>query len=606
MPVDLSKTREVDGSPASERSLGESRLWRPHLGASLLCVAIYSAAVAIVWPIVNLATDDDFAYARMAEIFARTGHLVFNGWETAMVGWQVVWGGLFIHLFGYSYLTLRLSIIVLGALLTLLLHHVLLRSGVVGAAAVLGTLTVALSPLFIPMAASYMTDVPALLCIVLAVYGCQRALRAPSDRVALAWLCGSAALNVFDGTVRQIAWLGTLIIVPSAFWLLRHRKGFKAIGIVTWTGSVLAIVVLMIWLSHQPYVLPEHIIAGPINRSTLRHLVRVCFYGPLEVFCFSLPVLIAWISELRALSRRRRLQIVGFCAGIAPFLLLAAHHNKVQGRLPPWSANVVSRYGIMWSVPLMGDRPEIVPVTITSLVAVVLIASLAGFIIWLKRNARKDWFRKHEDPARRDELSLFETCGLLLPFSVAYFALLLPRAAFPSIFFDVWDRYFLPLIFVAVVLLLRLLKERQHEIPVSCYAVLLLFSFLSVAGTHDVFTAFRTIESIRTDLNSHGIPLSTISGPWQEDGANQIEAKGYINDSRLENPPGAYQLPPHPPLHQCLYWFGPLVPGLEFRYVLTVERLSCLVPSQYPDVTFTTWLPPFRRTIYVERNPSPH
>ena len=78
MPVDLSKPREVIGSPASESSPTESRLRRPHLGASLLCVAIYSAALVAVWPVVNLATDDDFAYAKMAQIFEKTGHLVFN------------------------------------------------------------------------------------------------------------------------------------------------------------------------------------------------------------------------------------------------------------------------------------------------------------------------------------------------------------------------------------------------------------------------------------------------------------------------------------------------------------------------------------------------
>lgn len=608
MPVDLSNIDKTHGPSASERLIADSRLVRSQLWASFFCVAVYAIAITLIWPVVELATDDDFAYGKMALLFAHTGHFVFNGWETAMVGWQVVWGALFIHLFGYSYLTLRLSVIVLGALLAFLLHRVLLRSGVTGTAAVLGTLTVVLSPLFLPMAASYMTDLPALLCIVAAVYGCQRALRANSDRAALAWLCGSAALNVMDGTVRQIAWLGALVIVPSAFWLLRNRPGFKAIGVITWLLSVLSIALLMLWLSHQPYVLPEHILAGRINLVSLRHLLRACVYGPLEIMCFSLPVLIAWIFDLRALSRRRRLQLVAFCALITPLLLLAAHHNKIQGRLPPWSANVVGRYGILWSVPLLGDRPEILPMPITSLLAIVLAASLAGFLIWFRKSFRKEWFRKpvQQQPELRNELSLYETCILVLPFSAAYFALLLPRAAFPSTFFDVWDRYYLPLILVAVILLLRLLRERQREVPVSCYAVLLIFGFFAVTATHDMFNAYRAIASIRADLQARGIPLTTVSGPWQEDGANQINVRGYINDDRLENPPGAYQLALHPPLEDCGYWFGPLVPALHFQYVLTVEKRSCLVPSQYPDVTYSTWLPPFRRTIYIERNPAEH
>jgi hypothetical protein len=411
-------------------------------------------------------------------------------------------------------------------------------------------------------------------------------------------------LNVLDGTVRQIAWLGALVIVPSGFWLLRNRKGFKTVGIITWLISLLSVALLMIWFLHQPYVLPEHIIRGPIDFLVLRHLARICVYGPLEVLCFSLPVLIAWIFELQTLSRRRKLQIVAFCALITPLLFLATHYNVIQGRLPPWTENVVGRYGILWSTPLLGDRPEILTRALTSLLAITLFSSLAGFILWW-RNIGRDWFAKHIDerPSGSNELSLRETCVLVLPFSAIYFALLLPRAAFPFIFSDVWDRYFIPLIFVAVLLLLRLMKDWRREVPVSCYAVLLIFSFFSVAGTRDLFTTYRAIASIRSDLKAHGVDLTTVSGPWEEDGANQINAQGYLNDDRLKNPPGAYQLTLDPPLDQCHYWFGPLLPALHFQYVLTVQRLKCLVPSQYPDVTYTTWLPPFRRTIYIERNP---
>jgi hypothetical protein len=601
MLVDLSNPEVRDGSSSDDPG-PKSRL-RPQLLDSLLCVGIFCAAIAIIWPVVELATDDDFAYSKMALAFSRTGHFVFNGWETTMVGWQVAWGALFIRLFGDSYLCLRFSTIVLGILLIWLLHRVLLRAGVTGAAAVFGTLTVVLSPLFLPMATSYMTDVPALLCIVVCVYGCQRALRARSDKTALLWLCGSAALNVLDGTVRQIAWLGTLVMVPSAFWLLRERKRFKIAAVITWLLSVLAIALFMIWFLRQPYVLPEHIIRGQITAVVFWRMLRLCVYGSLEVLCFSLPVLVAWIFEVRKLSRRRKLQIVGLCVALCPLLLWAVHYNKIQGRLPPWSANVVSRYGILWSAPLMGDKPEILPVTITSLVAIVLLISLGGFLLWIVSFRRRDRIAAFSPPANRTELSLRESCVLLLPFAAAYFALMLPRAAFPSLFSDVFDRYYLPLIMVAVILLLRLLREHTREIPVTCYVVLLLFSFFSITGTHDLFSTYRASAAARSEIEAAGVSPSNISGPWQEDGSNQILAQGYINDDRLENPPHAFQKPLHPELEKCDYWYAPLVPALHFRYVLTVEKLKCLTPSQFPDVTYTTWLPPYQRTVYVERNP---
>ena len=74
---------------------------------------------------------------------------------------------------------------------------------------VLGALTVGLSPIFLPMAASYMTDVAGLFVIVLCLYLCQRAVAAQSDRATVLWLCCAAASNVAGGTVRQSPGSGT-------------------------------------------------------------------------------------------------------------------------------------------------------------------------------------------------------------------------------------------------------------------------------------------------------------------------------------------------------------------------------------------------------------
>ena len=596
-------------TPAASKSSCEERT-RPRAPAfniwpSVWPVLIYCVSVLVIWPVVELATDDDFAYAKMALTFAHTGHFVFNGWETAIVGWQVAWGALFIRLFGYSYLTLRFSTLLLGAAAAFLLHRVLLRSGVSVGFATFGSVTVVLSPLFVPMATSYMTDVPALLCLVVVIYGCQRALRATTDRSALAWLCGSAALNIIDGTVRQIVWLGTLVMIPSAFWLLRHRKGFKTAAAITWLLSLVAILAIMAWFSRQPYALPEHVVKGPLTGNGLLRMLRVSVYGPLEIFCFSLPIQVAWIYELRTINRARKLQTVAVCAILSPFLLWAAHYNKVQGRLPPWSANVVSRYGILFSVPLMGDHPEILPISLTSILAAILFLSLAGFLIWLVRAIKRR--RLHMDAAALPltELTLRETLVLLLPLTAAYLLLLLPRAAFPSSFSDVYDRYYLPLIAVAVIILLRLLREKTPELPAISYVVLLFFSFFSITATHDLFSAFRTVAGVRAMLQAHGIPSTTISGPWEVDTANQIEAQGYTNDDRIEVPVGAYQKPAHPPLEDCKYVLGSQLPALHFNYVLTVEKLKCLAPSEFPDVTYSAWLPPYSRTIYIERNPNP-
>jgi hypothetical protein len=127
----------------------------------LLCAAIVALCWWVSHPVAEMAFMDDWAYAKTAQVFAQTGHFVYNGWNSQILGWQVVWGALFIKLFGFSFFVLRLSTLFVATATVFLFHSILIRFGVNAKNAVLGTFTLGLSPL----AASYMTDVPALFVI---------------------------------------------------------------------------------------------------------------------------------------------------------------------------------------------------------------------------------------------------------------------------------------------------------------------------------------------------------------------------------------------------------------------------------------------------------
>ncbi len=182
----------------------------------------------MIYPVAAMPFGDDFSYTKTALEFARTGHFVYNGWATAMLGWLIPWGALFIKLFGFSFTAVRLSMLPIAMATVYLFHDILRRFGINPANAVLGTLTMALSPLFLPLASTYMTDVPGLFVIVVCIYMCQRAVAAKSNKAALYWLVFATLVNIAGGTVRQIAWLGALVMVPSTAWFLRERRGMKA------------------------------------------------------------------------------------------------------------------------------------------------------------------------------------------------------------------------------------------------------------------------------------------------------------------------------------------------------------------------------------------
>ncbi len=117
-------------------------------------------------------------------MLAQTGHIVYNGWATAMLGWQLWLGALFAKLFGPSFTAIRASTLFVALLTDFLIQRTLVRAGVSSRNATIGTLAVALSPLFLPLALCFLTDFGGLFFIVLCLYACLRAVLAESDRAA--------------------------------------------------------------------------------------------------------------------------------------------------------------------------------------------------------------------------------------------------------------------------------------------------------------------------------------------------------------------------------------------------------------------------------------
>jgi len=77
----------------------------------LACATLFTACFWISWPVAQMGFIDDWSFIKTAQVFARTAHLVYNGWSGPMLGWQVLWGALFIRLFGFSFMAVKLSIL---------------------------------------------------------------------------------------------------------------------------------------------------------------------------------------------------------------------------------------------------------------------------------------------------------------------------------------------------------------------------------------------------------------------------------------------------------------------------------------------------------------
>src|SRR5690348_5775524 len=75
----------------------------------LICALVFTACYWTAWPIAEMGFDDDWSYIKSAQVFAQTGHWVYNGWAAMILGWQIPWGALFIRLFSFSFTVVKLS-----------------------------------------------------------------------------------------------------------------------------------------------------------------------------------------------------------------------------------------------------------------------------------------------------------------------------------------------------------------------------------------------------------------------------------------------------------------------------------------------------------------
>ncbi len=567
----------------------------------LFCAAIAAACLLASYPVAEIGFVDDWSYIKTALDFARTGHFIFNGWATAMLGWQVVWGALFIKLFGFSFTVVRSSEWLVALASVFLFHQILLRFGVAPRDAVFGTLTLGISPLFLPLAASYMTDVPGLFAVLVCIYMCQRAVAAKSDRATLLWLCSAALVNVAGGTVRQIAWLGALVMVPSTAWLLRRRRAILPAGILLWAASLAGVFACMDWFSRQPYSESEAGIVGvPIRPTMFLHLGVTLLKTLLCLLFVLLPVLVAWLPAARSLSLKSRRRIAGFGLAIIVIYIFLGFRGLLEGNILPWISHILMQSG-MAPAPgstMLGSAPAIFPVWVRVAISVIVIVAVLIFaeVLFCERMLQKI------NRSGKTNSSWRDVAWILGPYAISYLALLLPRAIHGLIF----DRYLLGLMIVAIVALLKL-YEQQFSAQLSgiSWFVLALFALCTIAATHDWFALNRARVAAAAEIHASGIPRRFIQGGLEYDGWTQIEDGGHANSPFVRVPAQAYDpnVQPLPLAPACRLGYTSFTPLVKPKYFLTLGRMNCLASSNFSPVEYRAWLPPFQRTVYIQQLP---
>jgi Dolichyl-phosphate-mannose-protein mannosyltransferase len=562
----------------------------------LICACIVAAGVLLAHPVAEMGFQDDWSYIRTALEFARTGHFIFNGWATAMLGWMIPWGALFLRIFGFSFTAARMSMLPLAMATVYFFHATLARFGIGPRNSAFGALTLGFSPVFFPMAASYMSDIPGLLVIVLCLYFCLRAVQAGTPRSTAFWLCCAAAMGAAGGTARQTAWLGVLVMVPSTAWLLRTRPGVLRTGILLWAGGALVIAASLYWWNLQPYSVPEKIYRRTINPFWIHHTTGTLIKAFLCFLLLLAPLLVAWLGQVHHIGRKGLFRTAAIVSFFALFLIFSGIGDFWS---MPWIPHLINSvlYGRA-EFPIFGIHP--LPLGLRIALSLLIVGSALIFIeyAFAVRAQQPEQISKEIHPTWQ------QIWWLLGPFFLAYLALLLPRARSEFLY----DRYLLGIMPVAIIVLLRMHQQWvAPHVPTVSFAVMLVFAIVSICGTHDWFALNRARLSAIRSLNASGVPDRSIQAGFEYDGWTQIEAAGYVNEKRMIRPPGAYHevLPQLQFAKECRSFFSIDATAIQPEYFVVSSPMPCFVPSMYPSVSYRAWLPPFHRTVYVQQLSKP-
>ena len=562
---------------------------------AILCALLSGVSVLAVNPVLEMGVNDDWSYTFSALQLALTGRLTYNGWSEPIIGAQACWAALWIKVFGFSFTLVRWSALPFAVGSAWLLYLLGRRAGLKASLALLGTLTIVLSPLFIPLAASFMTDVPAFFFLVACAYGGLRSLESTAPRHCLAWLALAAVAGFTGGTVRQIVWGEPVLLLPCVIWNRRRNRAIVAGGASIWGASALAAALVLWWHQQQRYVLPERLPwALPFMTPAPRALLGILFRFAVSSALIILPVLLTYTA-----GRRTRLKPL--LAAVGALLVPWGLWRATSAGYLPLLGNMVTGAGILRpsQVALGYAGTALTRPVRGALAAILFVASsccLASFF-----QSFGDWLkaRRNTGPKEFADRGLVNFLLAFGPFAAWYILVLVVAEG------SLIDRYFLPLMPAVVIPLLWQFERRvQQQAPLVAWLALAIFALYGVATTHDYLAAARARLAAATEVAARGVPRTSITAGFEYDAWTQLEQTGYVRSFELP-PPDSAGWPPAGDARPIWtnFWFRAATPSIDPRYFVVHSAQPDLVASQFPRIQYIAWLPPFRRSVTVQTLP---
>jgi len=553
---------------------------------ALMCAFAVLLCDLVSRPFVNMGIADDGTYILIAQKLAATGHIVYSGNTTPFLGWQLYLAAAFIKLFGFSFTTVRMSTLLVAMAIAFVLQRTLVRAGINERNATIGTLTLVLSPLFLTLSSTFMSDIFGLFAVLCCLYCCLRTLQSSTARAAITWLCLAVSTNAICGTSRQIAWLGVLVMVPSTLWLLRFNRRVFFASLAANIGGIIFVFACLHWFNQQPYNVHDPILPKSLP---IGHTLAEFVHTFLDMPFFLLPVFAIFIPVIR----KSRPRVIAILAAIAiAYALIAAVRSHVHPNalLEPIDGAFVSPEGIYF-LYVQGWPPTFLHTPVRIIFTIASIGGLLGLIAAFTQ--RRTFSSSLNSPST--SLSWTQLGILLIPFSVANILLLVPRATN-------WltDRYLLILLTVVLMVLVRYYQGQvRHRLPLTSVILVAIMAVYAVAVTYNLFSLDRARVALAAEMRSAGVPDTSFDDGWEYNFGTELAHAPSLNYPTIFVPANFYVPTPAPPPGVCTPYYADEIPHVHPLYGISFDPNACYGPAPFAPIHYSRWLASQPGTLYV-------
>ncbi len=461
---------------------------------------------ALVWlcvPLADAPVVDSWIYAAATRQFAATGQIHFAGVTEAMPVSQVLYASAWTRLFGPSFVTLDLSVVLLGAIGGMCFYALARRCGAMHLPAIFATALLIANPCYLFLSFSFMTDIPFLATVIAAWL----LFAAGRDRAALRWACGALAFIAFmvrPFAAAVIAGCAGATILFDAREMPAAQPLRAAMKLLAPLAVALALCALgWIWLTvlmPEPWMLAlaeRHF--GSLTQVPLAHYVREGVLYPLLYLGIVLSPLA--IPAAFVAGRYAAVEL-----GLA-ILLAVAILATLEGGAPMapdltcfggWANMLVLRpqQASLWH----GNR-QWIGAALGSLGAAGLI--LAGWQVVRRANRA--------------------TAAVLLSTAV-YWCAIPPMWLFN-------DRYYLPLLPAGCLLMALVPMPERRSVRVAAFGVFAALAVVSLAGVYEQQRGLQAVLTATEELKREGIPRSQIDAGYPLNGEDLYPTGADVPDA---------------------------------------------------------------------------